>query len=509
LEKAGVITEAGRLERRGYRYGALVIALSIAAYRLAVLASTPLGLYGDEAQYWVWAQAPAFGYFSKPPMIAWIIAATTKVCGDAPFCIRLASPLIHAATSLVVFLIAERLYGPRAGLWASAAFGLLPGVSFYAVAATTDTPLLFFWALSLYAFLRAITEDRWPWWLLTGAAVGLGLLSKYSMAAFVLSAFLYIVLTPAQRHHLLNPRAYVALMLAGLIYSPNLLWNLQHGLVSYQHTQRISYVNEGEWSLRGISEFFVAQFGVFGPIFFAVLLYLLVRGRARDDHRFLVSFIAPWLLIVSIVALLSRAYANWAIIVYVAGAVLVSGWLLECRRIAWLRASLAIHIATAGLFYHYDAAARVAGIELAADTDPFKYLRGWDTAGAMLTGLLRQYPGAALLSDQRMTTALLTYYARPATVVKWNPDGVMRDHFDLTTHMEDRIGRDFLFVTEKQGDAARGIDPYFRSVKPLPAIRVPIHRGFDLALNVYLMSGFKGYEMRNHAHFTGRSGSID
>ena len=54
-------------------------------------------LFFDEAQYWAWGQEPAFGYYTKPPLIAWIIGATTSLCGDTPFCVRLPSPLMHFA----------------------------------------------------------------------------------------------------------------------------------------------------------------------------------------------------------------------------------------------------------------------------------------------------------------------------------------------------------------------------------------------------------------------------
>src|SRR5262245_43581123 len=59
----------------------------------------PFDLHGDEAQYWVWAQDLAFGYYSKPPVVAWLIAASTAVCGDGEACIRMTTPLAHMATA--------------------------------------------------------------------------------------------------------------------------------------------------------------------------------------------------------------------------------------------------------------------------------------------------------------------------------------------------------------------------------------------------------------------------
>ena len=50
-------------------------------------------LHFDEAQYWSWSQKPEWGYFSKPPMLAWIIGLSNFFCGSSEFCIRLPNPL--------------------------------------------------------------------------------------------------------------------------------------------------------------------------------------------------------------------------------------------------------------------------------------------------------------------------------------------------------------------------------------------------------------------------------
>ena len=74
---------------------------AILAIRLISLYHNNSELFFDEAQYWYWAQTPAFGYFSKPPMLAWLIASTTELCGaSSEFCVRLAAPIIHSLTAL-------------------------------------------------------------------------------------------------------------------------------------------------------------------------------------------------------------------------------------------------------------------------------------------------------------------------------------------------------------------------------------------------------------------------
>src|SRR6266568_5721919 len=94
---------------RAYGSWALAAVATITAARLIWLAVQSAGLYPDEAQYWFWAQHPAFGYYSKPPLVAWLIALTTAAFGDSEFAIRLAAPLLHAATAGIVYAIASRL----------------------------------------------------------------------------------------------------------------------------------------------------------------------------------------------------------------------------------------------------------------------------------------------------------------------------------------------------------------------------------------------------------------
>ena len=68
----------------------LAILAGLLVFRLVALAFNRTDLFFDEAQYWSWSLDPDFGYYSKPPLIAWMIGATTAVCGHGEACIRAA-----------------------------------------------------------------------------------------------------------------------------------------------------------------------------------------------------------------------------------------------------------------------------------------------------------------------------------------------------------------------------------------------------------------------------------
>src|SRR5437868_9195461 len=95
---------------------AVLIAAGLALARLVAIFTTPLQLYPDEAQYWLWSRTLDFGYYSKPPVIAWAIWATTAIGGDAEPWVRLSADLFQAGATFVVFPIGRRRYGPAAGL---------------------------------------------------------------------------------------------------------------------------------------------------------------------------------------------------------------------------------------------------------------------------------------------------------------------------------------------------------------------------------------------------------
>src|SRR5260221_685793 len=107
---------------------AAMFILAITVLRLTWLAREPYPLYGDEAQYWTWAQSFDWGYFSKPPLIAWLIAWTSAMVGQNEFGVRVAAPLAHAAIALLVADLGRRLFDARTGAWAGVIYASLPAV---------------------------------------------------------------------------------------------------------------------------------------------------------------------------------------------------------------------------------------------------------------------------------------------------------------------------------------------------------------------------------------------
>jgi 4-amino-4-deoxy-L-arabinose transferase-like glycosyltransferase len=483
------------VEEQSWRWAIWALfALTLA--RLVWLSLGRADLYPDEAQYWLWSLHPALGYYSKPPLVAWLIAATTALFGEDEFAIRLSAPLLHFATSLVVYALARRLYHARVALWSAVAYATLPGVSASAAIISTDAPLLLCWAVALYAFVRAREPDGGRWWIAVGAAAGLGLLAKYAMAYWLLSALLFLLLFRDERRHL--PRFFGATALALAVYAPNFLWNAANGFVSYLHTRDNAALGGQLLHPLHFLEFFGSQFAVFGPIFFAVLIFLaLTARRSLGDRRaaLLATFALPTLTMMLVVSFVSRAQPNWSAPTFVSAVVLVVAWLMTQGRQAWVVASVALHVAAAVLFFAAHDVAAAVGAPLPAKYDLLHRLRGWKTLGRSVSQIMATHPQALLMSDDREDMAALIYYVRPHPfdALKWNGEGGIHDGFDLTAEPQRDIGHDFLLVTRSPDNVER-IFARFASVDPLRQdIFIPLGPGTVREYRVYWLHDFRGY----------------
>ena len=137
---------------------ALIGVLAITLARVILLAFNQTDLFVDEAQYWLWGRELAFGYYSKPPMIGWVIRAFTELGSDAPFWVRLPAPLFHAVTAMILGSIAAWLFGNRVALLVAFGYITLPMVAVGSLLVSTDTIMFPFLAAALACYLRLLDE---------------------------------------------------------------------------------------------------------------------------------------------------------------------------------------------------------------------------------------------------------------------------------------------------------------------------------------------------------------
>jgi 4-amino-4-deoxy-L-arabinose transferase-like glycosyltransferase len=135
----------------------------ITAIRLVGLTISNVDLFVDESQYWSWSRELSWGYFSKPPLVAWIINIAESLCGSGEACIRAPSPIFYFGTCIFIYLAARKLYGSIVALWAALLMMLSIALVFSSRIISTDVPLIFFWALALWAYVSLLQKIDWRW----------------------------------------------------------------------------------------------------------------------------------------------------------------------------------------------------------------------------------------------------------------------------------------------------------------------------------------------------------
>jgi len=479
------------------RTHALAAIALLTTLRLLWLSLGTPELYADEAQYWVWAQSPAFGYFTKPPLIAWLIGGADAVCGDGAGCIRSWVPLFHAGTALLILRAGTILFGERAGAWAGVTYAMLPAVFVSSTIASTDVPLLLFWALALLAVVRIREGAGRRWWLILGLAIGAGMLAKYAMVGFAGSLVLLAIFDAEARRRMRGQGPWIALVMALVVMGPNLAWNLMHDFVSVRHVGANANLDGGPHLNIGKGfEFIGSQFGVFGPVLFALLLVLFARGRTlwTDGRlRLLLIFTVPLLAVIVVQGFASRANPNWAAASYVAGTLLVACWCVSRGQERWLRASVVIHAAMALVVFAGPGLAAALGHPLPRRFDPWLRQRGQAVLGEAVAQILRENPGARLLADQRRDMAALIYYVRPHPfdAAMWDVDDVANNEFELTQRLQPGETRPLIWVTRRPDIAE--IAGRFARVTPVARLTIPTHPDAALHFRVYRLEGFRGY----------------
>ncbi len=380
----------------------IAVLAALTLLRLLVAAWAPLA--PDEAYYWVWSRALAPGYLDHPPMVALWIRAGTWLAGDSPLGVRLLGPLSVALGSVLLADAAEKLLPGRQAGWRAAALmnaTLLVGVG--AVIMTPDTPLLFFWIVALWALARIAAGGGGGWFAVLGLATGLALASKYTAALLGGGIGFWLLVTPSLRRWLTRPAPWLALLLAGAVFSPVILWNAEHCWAGFfKQGGRV-----GAWApdraLSFLGELIAGQIGLATPLIFLFCAagVGLAAPRAWRGRQPAWTLLAMLTLLPAAVfvqhAIGDRVQANWPAILYPAAAIAATG--LEenfWRRL--FRPALALGFGLTALVYLQ---ATLAPFPLPAGIDPStRLLRGWPSLAEQVAQAAQRDGAAFVVADQ-------------------------------------------------------------------------------------------------------------
>jgi 4-amino-4-deoxy-L-arabinose transferase-like glycosyltransferase len=488
VRKIGVV---GQGDQR-YELWLIAFLAMLLALRLLANAFAVTDLVFNEAQYWLWSRELDLGYFSKPPLLAWLIRGTTELCGQGEACLRSFPPVLFTLATWFVFLTGRALYGTQTGFWSAIIFATLPLTAFLATAITTDVPLLLFLCIALYLWTKLIERKSMVWAIPLGLTIGVGLLAKYAMIYFPLGMAIQAMLSAEAREALREKRGLIILLVALILIAPNLYWNYTHGFVSFRQTATSAGWGHHFAHPATFVRFLLSQFLVYGPVLFFMLLWIAaVAIRGRIDRRvvMLLSFSLPVIVLITVQSIISRTHASWTASAAPAASILVTAWLLERQRKVLFGTTVAINaLATAAMLVGPTLRASV----YPARSDPFARMRGWEDIAAAVRLQLATNKYDAVAVDSRELGAELLYYLRDSKVPLFAI--ASRDEpantFEMTRPYRAGAPEPVLFVSLRP--QSRAVLNQFRSATFIGAETIPGGRPEGRTLRFYRLTDFTG-----------------
>ena len=198
----------------GFAYGLLQ-----GGMRLLMSANLPQ----DDVTANILAQTLEPGYLPRqPPLYEWLLWTVQRLTGPTlPSFLLIKYGLLTAAFGFL-YLAATRIFkDPRWAMLAGLSPLLLYQIGWNLHEGVTHTMVLIACvAASFWAFIRAVEQGRAQDYLLFGLFIGLGMISKWSFAAFVLALLSSAMLQPRLRKTIFNWRILLSVGASILVASP-------------------------------------------------------------------------------------------------------------------------------------------------------------------------------------------------------------------------------------------------------------------------------------------------
>ncbi|MBV1903100.1 MAG: glycosyltransferase family 39 protein [Marinosulfonomonas sp.] len=433
-------------------FPAVLIVGLITGLRLIALFYSQADIFAQEAQYWLLGQRLEFGYYSEPPLLAWVIRATTDLAAsNTPFWVRLPAPVFHALTALILAAVAGRLHDARAAIWTAVTYLTIPLVSVGSIIISSEAVMAPFIAMGLLFYLRLTDSGHLSDALLAGLSIGLAVMANYTGVYFLLCVVLTTAFAP--RFRISAPNAIASLFIFALVVSPNIYWTLANDINFVGRT-----LNIANWGGNGqsnmpinfvdLGEFLLSQFFAIGPFIFATLIFLPFAKR-KTRPAGLLLFALPIIALACFQALLSRATVNLAFAAYPAVSLVAVIWLIEAKA-RWLWMSLLVNGAAAiGIGF---LATQAESLYLGRDQPILAQYLGRDEISREILELADTYPGAAIVSDDDAILAdlFLTRQDRNVLILSAQPIERSMNYYQRAYPLKPHSAPVALFVTTQQ-----------------------------------------------------------
>ncbi len=318
-----------------YKKNLVLLIIFFAIVRIIIGYSVELAT--DESYYWVYSQQLQWNYFDHPPLVAvWIrLFSANLLLQDYPVFLRLGSIIGCALSTWFIFNCVTVIKNERAGWFAACLYN----ASYYAgitagLLIMPDSPQMVFWTFSLWMIARMVKDDsKLLNWILFGIASGLCIMSKVHGLFLWIGLGLFILVK--NRNWLTNPRLYIALVLALIVSSPVILWNIQHNFVTYRfHSERVG-ISGFYRNWHSLFKAFTEQVVVNNPVNVILIITALITGlnrKIKSAAMSIYNFIGlPFIFILLFLAFFRKTLPHWSGPAFVSLIPLAAIWLSELK----------------------------------------------------------------------------------------------------------------------------------------------------------------------------------
>lgn len=492
------------------RFWWLVGAVLLVRVGVTLLFVQGADLAGDEAYYWDWGRRPDWGYYSKPPMIGWMMGAIGWLTGNAEWGIRLGALLLGTLTLVIVHRIALVLFDARTAFLTAVLVLLTPANAGLNLLLTIDAPLLLCWTLGLLLFWFAAQKPACNVrWAALALVIGIGTLSKQMMLAFPVLMLAFAAASRQDRALLKNGRMWAAILIGMAFIIPVLKWNQEHAWITLEHTKH-HFDGEtrsfGKWISRTLENVGL-QALIYTPVTFVALIAAMrvaVRERRQLSRAALFLMVAcvPGLVLFALLSLRQRINPNWPAAFFVPAFVLAAVWmrglLPGTARPGWQKWSLRVggalvvllHVALVVVF-----TTDLKGLKKLAD------IRGWREAGGAAQKFLDQVPRPentfVMALGHRYHAAQMAFYmpSHPR-LYRWEPSATPQSQYEIWPGPEERLGDDALILDPTPGEGillGPEMKDAFESVERMGSIRIPLGQT-QREFSVYLGRTLKAWK---------------
>ena len=419
------------------------LALFLLLFKTLSTFVSPLELHGDEAQYWLWSKDLSFGYFSKPPLLPFLIKIFGLVFGSSTFGIKSLSAVFYLLTSFVIYLISKKLFSKNIAIVTSLTFFLMPGVSFSSFIINTDVPLMFFWSASIYFLILQKENHKVVNSIFFGICLGLGMLSKYAMLYFFICFVVYLLINKRFFDDFKNNIGHYILsftIFLGVV-APNIYWNMSNGWLTFGHTA--DNINMGSITINfvGFFNFLFAQIFILGPlIFIAAIAYYKKIFVLSEQNSFLLAFSMPVFVFVVLESFFIRAHGNWAAPAFIGLVVFLVRSLMICMPKIVLINNV-INFSLALLFFYL--------VMIGSSYKVFGQLHGYENFTNYLNLKTQDQKITNIVIEERMVFSIVNYRLRNKNLsfyVTKAPGDRVSNHFQINKALSSNFNESFIYV---------------------------------------------------------------